>query len=157
MWIDTLKPEHHEALYEVSKKSAPARPFQSFVEFEAWMEGGEGFVVVRNDGILAGCVYFTRYVPMVDILIHAFVDQEFRGRWITRGMVKKILDYPFESLFLPRVSAYYIPDAGIFDTRPLLAGLGFKHEGTIRKGMRINGAYYDVMLYGLLKDQRRVF
>jgi len=156
MRIDTLRHEHYGALYEVSKKADPPMPFPSFVEFEGFMKGAEGFVIVRNDGKLCGCLYFTRYVPLVDILIHAFVDRDFKGRWLTRAMIKEVFDYPFESLFLPRISAYCIPGYTA-DTRNFLEGLGFKHEGTIRKGARTQGRYYDVFMYGLLKEERRAF
>lgn len=155
MWIDALKPHHYDALYDVSRRTSPPLPFASKGDFVKLMESAEGFVVVTTEGRVVGTVYFTGYVPGCDVLIHAFVEDEYRGRWLTKAILKEVFDYPFIILSVHRISAYSVPGITA-ETRAFLEHLGFRQEGVIRQSATdTNGNRHDVILYGMLKEERR--
>lgn len=62
-----------------------------------------------------------------------------------------LVQYGFEDLNLRRISA----EAGAFNDASigLLESLGFEHEGTRRGAAFYRGDYYDMLTYGLLREE----
>lgn len=153
MWLDTLRPEHYRGLYDVTK-ALEFSGCSDFDQFVSRFENMTGFVVVADDGKLAGCISFDSYVPSLDVMIHIFIGKEYRGQWRTGEIAKQVFDYLFDTLMLPRASCVSFP--GLTDAAAkMIDSLGFKLEGIKRKGLLYEGQYYDVRMYGLLKEERR--
>lgn len=84
----------------------------------------------------------------VDAVVHLIMfDRRLRGR---EKIFLEILDDVFTRGQLARVTAAF--PASRSTTRKLVERLGFVHEGTLRKGMLIDGAYDDVIIYGILRE-----
>jgi RimJ/RimL family protein N-acetyltransferase len=151
MWLDVLDLKHYPALRElIAQKGEPG--FLSPIGNEGACV--EGYVIVRNDGKLAGCVTFSDYVPGQNVIIHAFIDPDYRCRWIRKSFLKEIADYAFEVLDVPKITAFAIE--GMTDgMTAFLERIGFQKEGVIRKGIKINGKLRNLIFYGLLKEERR--
>jgi ribosomal-protein-alanine N-acetyltransferase len=64
-----------------------------------------------------------------------------------------MIDYAFEDRNLQRVSA----GVGSFNDASigLLESLSFEHEGTLREAAWFRGEYYDILWYGLLREEWR--
>lgn len=155
MRLDTLKEHHYRALYEIHKR-AERFNVPDYMTFHGIMEKREGFVVIAPNGEIAGCISFSDYIPEMDIVIFCFIDPQYRGRWaLKRGMYRTVFDYTFKTLELPRVTGYTVKPIND-DAAGFLAALGFKHEGTVRKRVKMpDNEYYDIEIYGLLKEERR--
>ena len=118
------------------------------------MEKRQGFVVKNNEGRMVGCISFSDYIPEQDITIHCFIDPEYHGKWATKSIYNVIFDYAFEHLGVNRVSGFSV--VGVTDRAGrFLEALGFKKEGTLRQRIKRTDGFYDVNLYGLLKNERR--
>src|SRR4030065_471406 len=155
MRLEVLHEKFYKALYEVVLRAESwAGDNSYFYQFQEQMNRRSGFVIVAPDGRLAGCISFSDYVPMTNIIIHASIDAKYHRRWVTRRNLAIIANYVYEELGLPRMSGFSV--AGKSDIAgEFLIALGFKHEGTIRKGARIGSELFDLKLYGLLKEECR--
>ncbi len=154
MWLDTLNEKHYKALYEIHKRAEKFH-VPDYMSFQMIMEKREGFVVVAPNGELAGCISFSDYVPDMDIVIFCFIDPQYRKRWGNRGIFKTVLDYPFEILGLYRVTGYTVKPIND-DAARFLVAFGFRHEGTMRKRIKMpDNNFYDLEIYGMLKEERR--
>ena len=155
MWIDTLDKKHYDALFEIVRRAEPYMKNLIFEQFKQTMDTRVGYVVVRQDGRLAGCINFSDFTPRQNAVIHCFVDPEQHGRWLKQGLLRTVYDYVFNRLALPRLSGFCIPGqsdrAGEF-----LQRMGFRQEGYVRKGALLpDSAYYDVKLFGMLREECR--
>lgn len=152
MWLDTLNEKHYRAAYDMAMANEPYSSDLSFEQFTGMMKKREGYVVVAPDGNLVGCVSFSDYIPEVNAIIHCVVDKKYQKRWVTKKMLKTVWGYVFDTLHLPRISGFCVKglseNAGKF-----LVRLGFKEEGIIRKGFKSGNELYDLMLFGMLKEE----
>lgn len=155
MWLDTLNEKHYQALYAIHKE-AESVTCASFMEFAEIMRRREGFVVVADSGKLAGMISFSDFIPETDIVIYCFIDPKYRKKWASRTIYKTIFDFPFETLRLPRVTGWTVKSIND-DAARFLVALGFRLEGTVRSRIRMphDGNFYDVDIFGLLKEERR--
>ena len=155
MWIDKLNKKHYEALFEIVRRAEPYMKNLMFEQFVQTMDTRVGYVVVRNDGKLAGSINFSDYVPGQNIIVHCFVDPAHHKRWRSKKLLRIGFDYVFNRLDLPRLSGFCIP--GVSDKAgKFLLSLGFRHEGLVRKGALLpDGLHYDVKLFGMLKEECR--
>ena len=151
MKIEILNKDHYKALYEVSKVAEPWQPIQ-YYQFEDILKKREGYVLISAIGEVVGVISFSDYAPDLNIIIHCMVHPKYQKRWASRELLKKIADYVFGDLGLPKITSYSMigltDEAGGF-----LDLLGFVREGCIRRGVRVKGEYYDVPLYGMLKEE----
>lgn len=67
--------------------------------------------------------------------------------------VQCVLDFAFEQLGLHRVEAACLPSNTA--SAGLLRKSGFQQEGLARRYLRINGAWQDHVLFGVLREDRR--
>lgn len=112
----------------------------------------EGFVLVSEEGKVAGHITISDYTVKLDTFIHCSVLPEYQKRWLTKHIYKTVFDYVFDELECIRATGWAAE--GLNDLT-FHERLGFKHEGVHRKSLRIMDKYYDLHHYGMLKDERR--
>lgn len=140
-----------ESLYEIAQRVEPCGKFMVFEQFFNVMSKREGFVLKVDDAI-AGCISFSNFTPGLDILIHCMIDEHYQRRWCSRPVLKALADYAYGELGVLRVSGFCIP--GKSDgAGKLLVKLGFKHEGTVRRGIKLEDGLFDIKIFGLLKEE----
>jgi ribosomal-protein-alanine N-acetyltransferase len=69
-----------------------------------------------------------------------------------RAALAVTMPFAFDSLKLHRIEAACLP-CNVASIR-VLEGAGFKHEGLARNYLKINGAWQDHVLYGLVAEDR---
>ena len=87
------------------------------------------------------------------VTIGYWVGEPYARLGYTREAVRLALNFAFTTLTLHRVEASCLPDNRA--SHGLLQGLGFTCEGLARGYLRIDGAWRDHLLYGLLKEDWR--
>lgn len=146
--------EHYRDLYEIHLRSDHPS-FVDFEEFAKMMEQNPGFTMT-NKGKVVGGINFGEYLPGLSITIQLSMDSEYQDDWsISQNEYRMLFGYCFGSLQVRRVTGYSIN--GITDQREkLLQQFGFSYEGTLRESCKhTDGNYYDVKIYGLLKDEQK--
>lgn len=83
-----------------------------------------------------------------------WIGQPYARRGFVAGAVDILLDFSFDVLKLHRIEAACLPDNAA--SRSLLEKLGFSQEGYAREYLRIDGAWRDHVLYGILADDQNV-
>jgi len=101
-------------------------------------------VVDRHDQLVGGVVYhnYDRYNRSVELSCASSTS-----RWLTREMVGGLLRYPFTQLECQRCTA--VTPRRATSARRFLEGLGFKREGSVRRGFGDDNA----IIYGLLAEE----
>jgi len=101
----------------------------------------------ERDGKLLGAVVYHDYRPHFSSIQMscAAVDR----RWLSRAALEIFFHYPFVQLRCERVTA--IVARKNKPSRSLVEGVGFCHEGVVRKGFGTD----DAMIYGMLKNECR--
>ncbi len=78
---------------------------------------------------------------------------EGRGKGIAKEALQSVMELAFEQFNFHRL------EAEVYDfnqtARNLFKGLGFEQEGRLREAKYKDGNYYDIIRFGLLKDQWR--
>ncbi len=100
---------------------------------------------------MIGVFYMTSIRPEVDALIHyTFLDGRLRGR---TTLTKTMLQYAFNTFNFQRLTVelpmYATPKTHNF----VLKSLGFKEEGRKRSAVLFDGEWFDVKVYGILKEE----
>lgn len=100
-----------------------------------------------------GIYYMTRIVPGVDAEVHyTFFDRRHRGRV---GLSKEMIRYVFMKYNFRRLSVE-IPLYATKHAFDFITQLGFKKEGRKRKAIWHNDDWFDVALFGILKEEALV-
>lgn len=111
-------------------------PYNAFYEF---VEGDKTVGLACGMGIR----------PAVDAVIHlAMFDRRLRGREFV--LLLCLGDFMVKYK-LRRVTAFLADDNPM--AKKLAVRIGFKHEGTMRAGMKRRGAYHDLQMYGMLLEE----
>ena len=100
--------------------------------------------VTDGQHMLAGIV-FHGYDPYVQSIEVSCAAED--RRWANREVFRAVLRYPFAQLDCQRVTAATPRRAT--STRRFLEGLGFRREGSIRRGFGDDNA----IVYGLLREE----
>jgi ribosomal-protein-alanine N-acetyltransferase len=120
------------------------------------MEGGNAwpfFIFADDDQSLAGAITLSnirRGVAEVGTLGY-WVGQGQAGRGLATAAVRAIVDYAFDDLKLHRVEAACVPSN--LASRRVLEKAGFELEGRARAYLKINGAWADHLLFGIVNDE----
>lgn len=97
-----------------------------------------------------GVYYITNIYPEQDALVHyTFLDGRHKGR---EEMSKAMLRYVFNEFKFNRLSAElpaYLP----FFCTQFVEKIGFKKEGRKRQAVFYKDSWFDVRLYGILKEE----
>jgi ribosomal-protein-alanine N-acetyltransferase len=111
-------------------------PFLIFRAHDATLVGGATLSRVQR-GVTLSCS------------LGYWVGEPYRRRGHTSAAVRTLARFAFEELGLHRVEAAVQPDND--PSRGLLEGVGFTLEGRARAYLKINGAWRDHLLFGLVK------
>ena len=79
-------------------------------------------------------------------------EADARGRGYGKEAVELLLDFAFSDLNLHRVELAVL-DGNQAAIKTYL-GAGFVHEGTLKQAAHIDGRYVDLVLMGILRDER---
>ncbi|WP_232700415.1 GNAT family N-acetyltransferase [Halobacterium wangiae] len=167
----TLRPPEREDLDAIHEWMNDPRVWRPALDSKPMnAELGEEFfknVLTTEDGVqLLACVdedpighvslTGTQYGPTAtdrargrELAYH--LDPEFHGRGYGTDATSTLLQYAFEDLNLRRVEA----NVGAFNDASiaLLESLGFEREGARREAAYYRGDYYDMLTYGLLREE----
>lgn len=154
--LKVLTEIHYPELYRIHVR-ADRFPHESYESFEETMRQRTGFTVLDDKGEkIIGTVNFGSYDPGVSIAMHLFIDPAWQGKtWGTPEMYRAIMDYPFEDLRVERITGIFFEEIR-GEIEPILLRSGFKYEGTIRKGAKWRGEFHNVVIFGLLREERKV-
>ncbi|MBO8160920.1 MAG: GNAT family N-acetyltransferase [Thermosipho sp. (in: Bacteria)] len=107
---------------------------------------------MENSDVIGFVTFDMRYFNKNAYITYYLVPEE-RGKGKGKKMLSFAIDFAFNELNLERITAevYEYNEKSL----KLLEKLGFKIEGRIRKGKYHNGRYYDILIYGMLKEEKR--
>lgn len=80
-----------------------------------------------------------------------WIGQPYAGRGLATAAVQAMAGFAFRSARLHRLEASCLPSNGA--SRRVLEKAGFRQEGEARAYLKINGAWADHILFGLLSDE----
>ena len=80
-----------------------------------------------------------------------WIGQPFAGRGHATAAVRAVLGFAFETLDLHRIEASCLPTN--LPSRRVLQKGGFRQEGEARAYLKINGAWADHLLFGVVSDE----
>jgi len=100
---------------------------------------------------MVGTYYATNIKPGLDATVHySFFDGRHHGRV---DMTKRMLVYFFKMYDFQRLTVI-LPKYATKKTHNFVhKSLGFKEEGRIRNATLFDGEYFDVTIFGILKDE----
>jgi len=110
------------------------------------------FVFADSDQSLVGAITLSnvrRGVAETGTLGY-WIGQRFAGRGHATAAVAAMVAYAFNELNLHRVEAACVPDNAA--SRRVLEKTGFQLEGQARAYLKINGAWADHLLFGVVND-----
>ena len=80
-----------------------------------------------------------------------WIGQPYAGQGVGTAAVRAMLGHAFSALGLHRVEAACVPTNHA--SRRVLEKAGFRHEGLARAYLKINGAWADHLLFGVIEDE----
>ncbi|MBS0295412.1 MAG: GNAT family N-acetyltransferase [Proteobacteria bacterium] len=119
------------------------------------IETGQGypFFIFAEDEVLVGGITLSnvrRGVAQAATMGYWVGQQYARKGYVSRG-VKAVCRFGFDKLRLHRIEAACLPSN--IPSRDLLLKVGFSLEGKARAYLKINGAWRDHLLFGLIDDE----
>lgn len=135
-------------------QSSFLRPM-SFTEVESWsqiMVEGLTFMVFEDDVPIGTCAFMNhdarnRHAELAIVI----GNKDYWSKGYGTEIMRQLLEWGFEGLNLNRV---YLHVFG-FNQRAinLYKKMGFMHEGTKRAMLYRHGAYQDLLVFGLMKEE----
>jgi RimJ/RimL family protein N-acetyltransferase len=120
-----------------------------------WQDGESYFVfVIRKDNQAVGLVNIDGldYPNSHAEVGIAITDRLQRGQGLAREALELLLDFAFGELNLNRIWCRVI--SGNEPSIRLFTQSGFRQEGILRRHVRRSGAFRDMLVFGLLRDER---
>ncbi len=153
--LEKLRKDHWPALYEIVLGCEPFAKelVPTFSHFKAAIAGQEGFALLDED-TLAGAATFSNFFPLIDICLNVAIDPQYRSRWASRGLLRRLCEYVFMDLDLPRMSSYAVKDVTPHVARVLFRA-GFQIEGVKKNAARFPDGHHDLLLFGMLREDCR--
>ncbi len=158
VWFMPLSMENLKILWEKSKQfdtlfSEEVRDnMDRFIKLFLY-EGPDGpatrglFYVVDD---FVGVFYMNHIVPGLDASVHySFFDRRQRGRV---RLVREMLKHAFTAYGFRRLTVE-TPMYVKYNTRSFVEEIGFKSEGRKRKAAYFKGEWFDVLQYGILREE----
>jgi ribosomal-protein-alanine N-acetyltransferase len=112
------------------------------------------FIFEREHGKLIGGITMgnIRYGVSQSAQIGYWMGESYAGKGFMQDAISVLLAHAFGTMRLHRIEAACIPG----NTRSIrvLEKAGFTREGLLRSYLRINGAWQDHYIYGLVADER---
>jgi Acetyltransferases, including N-acetylases of ribosomal proteins len=154
-----LRPEYLKRFWEESKKFRALftqdinNDFKKFLDL--FIDGGPDGMTPSTKGLFwvvddfVGIFYMDNIVPGIDAHVHyTFFDRKQSGRV---PLVKAMLKYCFTKYGFKRFTVE-IPFFAYKGTFTFVEGVGFKHEGRKRQAANFDGTWFDVNVYGMLRE-----
>lgn len=101
---------------------------------------------MKGHEVIAGIIYHN-FIPEFKNIEMSMVATS--PRWATKNVIKQLLSYPFNQLNCQRITTCIASRNQ--RAIKLNQGLGFKHEGTLRKGCGDD----DMFVLGMLKEDAK--
>lgn len=159
-----------EALYNLIEESKDyLREWLAWVDYNTDVEGSKAFIegtikslvdtggfpktlAMIYKGELAGTIGFNEINRTHDYAtIGYWLSEKHQKKGIVTEACRAILDYGFDTIGLNRIE---IRAASLNKkSRGVPERLGFTKEGIIRQVEKVNGAYVDHVVYGMLKNE----
>lgn len=119
------------------------------------MEAGNAwpfFIFAETDQALVGAITLSniRHGVAESGTLGYWIGQPYAGRGHATAAVRAMIDYAFAELKLHRVEAACVP-TNVASHR-VLEKAGFRLEGEARAYLKINGAWADHLLFGIVND-----
>lgn len=115
--------------------------------------GRLGICLKGNSRIIGSCGLFALNAEYFSASLGYDLARECWGRGIMTEALRALLGYGFTSLGLNRINALTYPDNAA--SIRVLAGLGFRMEGTMREFGFWKGSFHDMALHALLRSEWR--
>lgn len=101
---------------------------------------------IVGEAALKGIRWFNRKAQF-----SVFLRSDVHGKGVGTRAVRALLQHAFATMNLVRVEAEVLEfNAG---SRRLVEKLGFVHEGTLRQAKYAKGRYWNILVYGLLREE----
>lgn len=112
-----------------------------------WVNAPYAAIAISDDSgkRMAGCVYMNYHEHDIEMVFAAA-----HPRWCIRDALRVFFAYPFIQLGVSRVTA--ICAASNERARRFIQGIGFVHEGRLRKGL---DGHEDAHIYSMLREECR--
>jgi RimJ/RimL family protein N-acetyltransferase len=155
--LEKINHSHFKDIFDLHWKFLKTFDFPSIDHFVVYFYRVEGWVIKKNGKIIA-CLYLDNYNPGLSIIIHAVSNPEYKARWINRNILRTVGDYVFNTLGVARMGGYSLIEQGLppgtaDPTGKFLTQIGFMEEGKLEKGAFARGMFYDLKLFGMLKEK----
>lgn len=128
---------------------------RDFAESGFWQDGAGTLLIVAPDGVIAGHIEFFPPVSYWDAfeLSYVLYDEGFAGQgWVTEA-VQLMVDYLFATKKQQRIQLVIVPENAA--SIRIAVKCGFVLEGTARGAFFNDGRNQDVVVYSLLRTDRR--
>lgn len=126
--------------------------FEEVKEWSQRMIDGPTFIAYDGEEPLGTCAFMNldqrnRHAELAIVI----GNKSYWSKGYGTKIMEQLLDWGFEGLNLNRLYLHVFS----FNKRAigLYEKMGFKHEGTLREMIYRDGAYHDLLAYGLLKDE----
>jgi RimJ/RimL family protein N-acetyltransferase len=128
---------------------------REFGETGFWQREEGTLVIVSRDGQICGHIEFFKPVNYWDAfeLSYQLYGDEFAGRGYVTEAVQLMVDFLFATKKQNRIQLVIVPDNAA--SRRIADKCGFTLEGTARGAFWNDGRSQDVVIYSLLRDDRR--
>lgn len=113
-------------------------------------ENYQCFLFVDDEQPVGHCILHDLQNPDNSILLKRIIVQA-KGQGYGRAALAQLTDYAFKMLKANRLWL----DVRAFNERAeaLYKSVGFRHEGTLLKASKLDDAYCDLKLYGMLREE----
>ena len=88
-------------------------------------------------------------------MITLFVYPEYQGKGLGHNALQMLIEFSFQVMNLYRLEAEIVE--GNEASLRLIEKSGFHKEGTLRQAKYLQGRYYDIYVYGLLREEWKNF
>lgn len=160
--------ENAEELFTVVKKNYEhLQPFLQWVTPDFSLETAREFIertiksAAENKGQTYGIFYDEKIIGVIGFVnfnkqsrrieIGYWIDKDFEGRGIIGKACKALINYAFDELEMNRVEIHCSTENT--RSRAIPERLGFTFEGVLRQSEWRHTRFYDMAIYGLLKDE----
>ncbi len=83
--------------------------------------------------------------------VSIFIAQSFQGQGYGKKALHTLIQYAFNTINLERLEAEIVAFNPY--SEKLFISCGFQKEGCLRKAKYFDGSYYDILCYGLLREE----
>ena len=142
-------------IWETHRSLGDSRAFLELIASK-YGRGGEPEwgIVYKGDYRFVGTCGFVNWEPGHDRAELGYViSRAYWGRGLSSEAVRAMISFGFARMDLNRIEARCIAENAA--SARVMEKAGMTYEGTVRQRERIKGAYRDIKLYAILKDEYR--